>query len=222
MTIESARFPDVPEVMTDRDALASVAADLGKRLGQTSARVIVGITGPPGTGKSTFASRLREIFGAAAALLPMDGFHLSNCQLDRLGRRDRKGAPDTFDVDGYVAALIRVSAATDDVYVPDFERTLDESVAAGLVIPAGTRLVITEGNYLALAEGHWSLVRDEIERLYYLDGPAEVRRARLIARHVAGGRSPTDARRWVDLVDQPNADLIAGTESACDVTLYVA
>jgi pantothenate kinase len=211
----------VPEALTDREALAKVAADVAERLDRSSTRLVVGITGPPGTGKSTFAARLQRAVGSAAAFLPMDGFHLSNRHLDRLGRRDRKGAPDTFDVGGYLAMLRRVSAAHDDVYVPDFDRTLDEAVAAGLVVPADARLVITEGNYLALCDGAWGSVRDAIDRLYYLDGPPEVRRARLIARHVAGGRSPVDAEAWVDLVDQPNADLIAGTESCCDATLYL-
>jgi pantothenate kinase len=211
----------VPDALTDRAALALVVAELDERLERAPGRLIVGIAGPPGTGKSTFARRLLGAIGVCAALLPMDGFHLSNRQLDRLGRRDRKGAPDTFDVEGYVATLRRTAEAADDVYVPDFDRTLDESVAAGLVVPADARLVITEGNYLALADGAWGSVRSEIHRLYYLDCPAEVRRERLIARHVAGGRSRVDAQRWVDLVDGPNAALIARTEAACDVTLYV-
>ncbi|BBZ27653.1 nucleoside/nucleotide kinase family protein [Mycolicibacterium madagascariense] len=208
-------------MLTDREALDVVTAEVTERLERSANRLIVGITGPPGTGKSTFAQFLLRTIGSTAAFVPMDGFHLSNRQLERLGRRDRKGAPDTFDVDGYLATLRRAAAADRDVYVPDFDRRLDEPVAAGLVVPAEARLVITEGNYLALADGAWGSVRGEIDRLYYLGGPPEVRRERLIARHVAGGRTPCDAAKWVDVVDQPNADLIAGTESCCDVTLYV-
>ncbi len=208
-------------MLTDREALAMVTAEVTQRLERSATRLIIGITGPPGTGKSTFAERLQRVVGATAAFLPMDGFHLSNRQLDRLGRRDRKGAPDTFDVDGYLATLRRVAAFDGDVYVPDFDRELDVAVAAGLVVPADARLVITEGNYLALADGAWGSVRREIDRLYYLDGPPDVRRERLIARHVAGGRSPADAQAWVNEVDEPNATLIASTESRCDVTLYV-
>jgi pantothenate kinase len=210
----------VSDAITGAAALDLAATQIDELLATSSARVIVGIVVPPATGKSTFAARLCERLGAP--LLPMDGFHLSNRQLSRLGRRDRKGAPDTFDVDGYLATLHRVVADDHDVYAPEFDRALDESVAAGLVILAESRLVITEGNYLALADGAWGSVRGAIDRLYYLDSPSPTRRDRLVARHVEGGRSVADAERWVDLVDEPNAALIAGTEINCDATLLIA
>ena len=127
----------------------------------------------------------------------MDGFHLSNAALDRLGRRDRKGAIDTFDAAGYVATLHRVAeeCGRRDVYVPAFDRRLDEPVAAGHVVPADSRLVVTEGNYLGVPDGDWAQVRPLLNRLYYVDCPAPVRRARLVHRHVEGGRTPQAAAR---------------------------
>lgn len=197
-----------------------VTSELTELLGARDGRVVVGITGPPGAGKSTLAVEVASRFDRGC-YLPMDGFHLSNAQLDRLGRRDRKGAADTFDSAGYVAALRRVG--TDyrqrDVYLPDFDRALDEPVAAGLVVPADARLVITEGNYLALPDGDWAQVRGLLDRLYYLDCPPAVRRERLVRRHVEGGRTPAAAEAWVDDVDEPNARLIAGTREFCDVVL---
>jgi pantothenate kinase len=153
-----------------------------------------------------------------AAYLPMDGFHLSNAVLDRLGRRDRKGAIDTFDAAGYVEALRRVRAAYArvDVYAPAFDRGLDEPVAAGHVVPAECRLVVTEGNYLGVPDGQWAAVRPLLERLYYVDCPAPVRRERLVTRHIEGGRSPSAAAAWADEVDGANARLIARTRQYCD------
>jgi pantothenate kinase len=197
-------------VSVARDELRCLLAELPGRL-------VVGFTGPPGAGKSTISRSLVDQFGAA--YLPMDGFHLSNAQLERLGRRDRKGAPDTFDVDGYLATLRRVVQAygEDDVYVPEFDRAIEESIAAGLVVLRDTRLVITEGNYL----GYWPGVRPLLDRLYYVDVAPGLRRRRLVDRHVAGGRTPDGAEAWVDSVDELNARLIAATESSCDATLYL-
>ncbi|WP_413030877.1 nucleoside/nucleotide kinase family protein [Mycolicibacterium litorale] len=203
-----------PEAVTAEEALDAVAAEVRALLDGGADRVTIGITGPPGTGKSTFARRLVAHVGPAAAYVPMDGFHLSNAQLERLGRHSRKGAPDTFDVDGYRATLTRIAAdhGIRDVYVPDFDRALEEPVAAGGVVPADARVVVTEGNYLGL----WDGVPDLLTRLYYLDSERAVRRDRLIERHVTGGRNDDQAQRWVDTVDEPNADLIAATRGRCD------
>ena len=126
----------------------------------------------------------------------MDGFHLADVQLDRLGLRDRKGAPETFDVDGYVAALPRLHSAPDSVlYVPGFERDLEQPIAAAIAIPPSARLVITEGNYLLLPSGGWEHVRPLLAACWYVDLADDVRRERLIRRHQQFGKSPEAARR---------------------------
>lgn len=182
--------------------------------------MIVGLTGPPGAGKSTMAAGLVASIDGAG-YLPMDGFHLANAALDRLGRRDRKGAIDTFDAAGYVAALRRVRGeyGVRDVYVPAFDRSVDEPIAAEHVVSADSRLVVTEGNYLGVSDGEWSGVRPLLDRLYYVDCPAPVRRARLVQRHMDGGRTPDAAAAWVDTVDEPNARLIATSKPGCDLVV---
>ena len=102
-------------------------------------RAVLGITGAPAAGKSTLAENLVRALGAAVAHVPMDGFHLADAELDRLGRRDRKGAPDTFDALGYAALLRRLRDDEDDVvYAPGFERVIEQPFAGA--IPAHLRL----------------------------------------------------------------------------------
>ena len=121
----------------------------------------------------------------------MDGFHLADVQLDRLGLRDRKGAPDTFDVDGYVAALRRLHDAPDrTLFPPGFERDLEQPIAAAIAIPPSARLVITEGNYLLLPDGGWERVRPLLAEVWYVDLDDDVRRDRLVRRHEQFGKSP--------------------------------
>lgn len=178
---------------------------------------VLGIAGAPGAGKSTLAEAVVAHFGEVAQLLPMDGFHLANEELARLGRTERKGAPDTFDVDGYVAALQRARAREHDVLVPRFHREVEEAFAGAIRIATSTRLVVTEGNYLLLQEDGWAAVRPLLDESWFLQPDDDVRRERLIARHVAHGRSPQAAADWVRDVDEPNAVRIVRDSSPADV-----
>jgi pantothenate kinase len=189
-------------------------------------RPILGITGAPGAGKSTLAGllvrRLTEE-GERVALVPMDGFHLADVTLERLGRRDRKGAIDTFDGDGYLALLRR--ARTDlrrTVYAPGFERHLEQPIAGNVPVDPDARLVVTEGNYLLADAEPWPLVRAELAEVWYCDLEEAVRRERLIARHVLFGKTEDEARRWVAAVDDRNARLIAAGRHRADLLVDMA
>jgi pantothenate kinase len=169
---------------------------------------VLGIAGPPGAGKSRLAEHLLAHFGARAALLPMDGFHFANEELARLGLAHRKGAPETFDVRGYLETLQRVRRREHDVLAPRFHREIEEPVAGAIRIPTSAELVITEGNYLLLPQHPWGEIADLLDERWLLRPDDVVRRARLVARHEAHGRSPVEARSWVDEVDEPNAELV--------------
>lgn len=181
-------------------------------------RRILGLVGPPGGGKSTLAEALQQALGARAVVVPMDGFHLANVELQRLGRAQRKGAPDTFDAAGYVALLRRLRAPVDGetVYAPLFRREIEEPIAGAIPVPAEVPLVITEGNYLLMDEGPWADVRTLLDEAWYVGGDDALRIERLVARHRAFGRDEAAARAWVEQTDEPNARRIAATRARAD------
>jgi len=176
-------------------------------------RKLLGLVGPPGAGKSTLAATLHQAFAGVSQVVPMDGFHLANAELQRLGRTERKGAPDTFDSAGYAALLqrLRHQQAGTTVYAPDFRREVEEAIAGAIPIFAETQLLITEGNYLLLDDSCWAGVADLLDEVWYVDIDDGLRRDRLTQRHEQFGRSRQDAIDWISHTDDPNARLIATT-----------
>ena len=186
-------------------------------------RAILGIAGPPGGGKSTLAEMVVAGLGDRAALVPMDGFHLAQPELGRLGRRDRMGAPDTFDAAGYVALLARLRSQEDAVvYAPAFRREIEEPIAGALAIPRSVPLIVTEGNYLLLADGDWARVRPLLDEAWYVEMDEDTRLGWLIQRHIAFGKAPDEARAWVMRSDQANAAVVAATRERADVVVRLA
>ena len=207
----------------DLDVLADRAAGL-LRDGDGS-RAVLGVVGCPGSGKSTFVDRLvmaltDRLDGTrnAVAHVPMDGFHLADRALDRLGLRHRKGAPETFDAAGYAALLRRVRTETATVYAPAFERDLEQPLAGAIAVPPEARLVVTEGNYLLL-DGPWAEVRGLLSEVWFVQVDEQTRVRRLVARHEQFGKSHDGAVDWVRTVDQPNADLVAPTAALADLVV---
>ena len=195
-------------------------AERARRLADARAhRVLLGIVGAPGAGKSTIAEALVAELGARAALVPMDGFHYSQRVLELLGRAERKGAADTFDADGLTALLHRIRTATGAVYAPTFDRSIEEPIAAGTVVPADADIVVAEGNYLLLDDGAWAEVRAALDEAWFLRIPQATRVERLVERHIRFGRTREAAEAWVETVDERNALLIEASAERADLIL---
>jgi pantothenate kinase len=197
------------------------AGDLVQRLRELprpNGRALVGIVGAPGAGKSTIAAALLAQLGPAATLIGMDGFHLAQPELARLGRTDRKGAPDTFDAWGYAALLRRLRRNREPVvYAPLFRRDLEEPIAGCVATERSVEWVLTEGNYLLHTEHGWAAVREELDEVWYLEVPDSVRHERLVQRRVRFGADLDEARRWTFGSDERNAVVIAETQGRADL-----
>ena len=190
-------------------------ADFLNAAAATPSRRLIGITGPPGAGKSTIGEQLVGRL-AESALLPMDGYHFTQLRLVELGRRERMGAPDTFDVDGFLRTLadLRISGAP--VFAPSFNRDLEEPVPDALAFQPELSSIVVEGNYLLHDAAGWEAVREELDLVFFVEVPRAIRLHRLIQRHVRYGKSPDAAEAWAFGPDEDNARLIEQTASRAD------
>ncbi len=212
-----------------RETCAVTAPPIDELVGRARAlvpaqgRILLGVCGAPGSGKTTLARRVAHRLvtaGVPAVRVPMDGFHLSDDVLRLRGLLDVKGSPATFDADGYLALLRRLRLELDrPVYAPGFERDLEQPIAAAIAVDPDVRVVVTEGNYLLDEEGPWPAVRAALDEVWFADLDDGRRRARLVDRHEKFGKSREDAQAWVDRVDEPNARRVIARRPFADLVV---
>jgi pantothenate kinase len=205
----------MPDVLTCMEQAVTRIQEIANN---SPARVIIGITGKPGSGKTSFTSQLLEKLPKNfAAVVPMDGFHLSNKQLKILGLSDVKGAPNTFDISGYIGLLKRIkSDLSKSIYFPIFYREIEESFAADGTIPASTKVILTEGNYLLLNSGGWEVVATMLDEVWYVNIDDDLRLDRLTKRHQKYGKDADAAYAWARGTDEVNAKIVETTASKAD------
>ena len=180
-------------------------------------RLLLGISGGPGAGKSTFAARLAGELGAAGvatAVVPMDGFHLPDAVLADRGLADVKGSPETFDRAAFEDVLLRLRDTSRTVLAPAYSRERHAVVPDAIAVEPHVQIVLVEGNYLGL----WPGVREKLDEIWKLELPWETARERLISRRVATGREPAAAAAWVDRVDAANAMAVADSYATRVIT----
>ncbi|MFJ5221720.1 nucleoside/nucleotide kinase family protein [Streptomyces sp. NPDC088400] len=218
MTPQTPRTPRTPQTSRTPQQLLERA----RRLAASGDRRVLGIAGPPGAGKTTLAEYLvGELGPGQAVLVPMDGFHLADIELRRLGLTGRKGAPETFDPYGYTALLRRLRAARrgEPVYAPGFDRELEQPIAGSIPIPPEVPLVVTEGNYLLLDDGPWAEARKLLDESWWVELDDDERVRRLIARHERFGKEAAEAERFVLDSDEANARRVAPGRAAADLVI---
>ena len=210
----------MPEQLADQKA---ALARIQEHLEKASERVLIGIIGKPGAGKSTLSKFLMvKLPKDLVTVVPMDGYHLSNKVLKDLKRSDRKGAPDTFDVAGFVSLVKRIrSEQTQNIYYPIFDRAIEESIAAQGVVTSATKVVIIEGNYLLHDEDGWEVLNDLLDESWMVDVDDDKRISRLISRHIAYGKDPEAAKAWAKGTDEVNAKLIERGRTRADFVVVI-
>ena len=200
-------------------SIPEVYAQRIERLLASGERRMLGLVGAPGAGKSTLAQALASRWPQAIQVVPMDGFHLANVELARLNRRQRKGAPDTFDAFGFVALLKRLRTQADEevIYAPSYERSIEEPVAGAIALQASTPLLVVEGNYLLLPDAPWCQVHALLDETWFVEVPQALRVQRLTQRHQQFGKSLEASIDWVHHTDEPNARRIEADQAKADL-----
>ena len=210
--------------LTPQQALARLVPHILELESQVHRRIAIGLTGGPGTGKSTLAAELVTMLNAvhpgSAALVPMDGFHIKHAKLEAMGQTDYKGAPHTFEGADFVNFLHHLKGATTAVSGPGYSRKIEDTVDNAFTIQPEVRVLIVEGNYLLLTDGPWAGVKSLLDYSVFIDVPRDLVKARLLRRHSEEGLFTEERNRaHIERNDLPNYDLVMLSQDRADVVI---
>ncbi len=202
--------------------IQTLASEIGQKKGDGQ-RFIIALVGAPAAGKSTLADQLKRMLDqqgySGVAILPMDGFHLDNTTLKARGQFGNKGAPQTFDIEGFTKVLAKLRQADQDVLVPVFDRTADKVRAKGRMIDRQVDIIIVEGNYLLLNRPEWRKPSNDYDLTVFLAVPEPTLEKRLIQRWLDHGLKPSDAAARVRGNDMANAKIVLAESMPADIHL---
>ena len=180
-------------------------------------RKVVGVAGPPASGKSTLAGHLATLI-PNTQVVPMDGFHLDNTTLEQMDLLARKGAPQTFDASGFVNLVGRLGRG-DALRYPIFDRDRDAVVEDAKELPTTCETVIVEGNYLLLDEAPWTHLGPAFDLTVFLSVDKQVLSQRLLQRWRDQGLSEAAAQARALENDLPNAMTVIDRSVSADLTI---
>ena len=204
------------------DGELSVLVDRILRRSHQRPRLLLGIAGEPGAGKSTVSGFLESALDGQAVVVPFDGFHLANVLLEGTDLKARKGAIDTFDLPGYRVLMKRLRAADEPVvYAPAYVRDVEEPIAAAIAVERATPIVIVEGNYLLADQPDLVLARALFDEVWYVQTADQTRVHRLIQRHTEFGKTYAEASAWATGSDEANARAIRDTRDRADLIVQI-
>jgi hypothetical protein len=205
-------------------AIVENLTDLIRHHDDGQKRLLIAVAGPPGAGKSTVAEALAENLNIVlgdrpAETVPMDGFHYDNAILDARGWRAKKGAPETFDVDGFLSLVHRLKDETGDIAIPVFDRSADLARGSARIISSHQRLLIVEGNYLLLDRPKWRELFSLFDLTVFLKPTLETIEERLIQRWLGYGFDQQTAEARAKGNDLANARLILSESRSAEIVI---
>jgi len=207
--------------VTSLGAVARLIKESSRESGKQ--RILVGIVGAPAAGKTTISEKLVQLLGPHSATLGMDGFHLPQRTLVKLGKRDRMGASDTFDVDGFVSLLIQLSGNPGrTTLAPGFDRTIEEALPDAITFGPEISTIVVEGNYLLHDSGGWERIAPLLDLSFFVKIEHDIRMARLIERHIQFGKTPDAAVAWANGPDADNARMVGASADRADHVIELA